>query len=512
MIWKNYLCNYGKEEEKMKDFKFWCQKVLPLTYDNSLSYYEVLCKVVTQLNEVIEGLNKNSTQVTELSKEYETLKSYVEHYFDNLNLQEEINNKLDEMASSGYFDNLLLKNLWSFNKEEMEAYRNHARHCLSSYLSRSFGTSTVISNVLAKEKVCWEYSTNYGYMGLFGRYAEFKTNATQDTSVGSLPVFYGDCSVFTSLITKGIDYENSPYKYAIIDGGTDKETLYRKALEYGTIREYPFTFDWLNNLNTDTMAFISSKAGIPLLKMCEREHQNSSIVYHLLNLRTLETGDVMFRGVETNQTAYKGINHCGTFVKNLEELITDELTGFQVEDSSIGYIVEVTGSDDVTAYGNVLRVSRFEDWAEYGGGNYGVTVYATKPISCTLTSNKANSELSGVVHCYDWDVLVTQERTDDGGYTVAEVVPHQCGGVIMQLSADLNDFVYDGQYYVPTQNVLNSLKNTPVTDRLFVLRCEGFVKNRKFGTQTVLCYGSNNTQVYVRSKANDTWCDWQKLN
>lgn len=37
----------------MKPFGFWCQKVLPLVYDESLSYYEVLCKVKDKLNELI---------------------------------------------------------------------------------------------------------------------------------------------------------------------------------------------------------------------------------------------------------------------------------------------------------------------------------------------------------------------------------------------------------------------------------------------------------------------------
>ena len=41
----------------MKKLRFWCQKVLPLSYDNSLSYYEFLCKVVTYLNHVIEDIN-----------------------------------------------------------------------------------------------------------------------------------------------------------------------------------------------------------------------------------------------------------------------------------------------------------------------------------------------------------------------------------------------------------------------------------------------------------------------
>lgn len=37
--------------------KCWCHKILPLVYDDSLSYYEVLCKTNAKLNEVIESTN-----------------------------------------------------------------------------------------------------------------------------------------------------------------------------------------------------------------------------------------------------------------------------------------------------------------------------------------------------------------------------------------------------------------------------------------------------------------------
>ena len=36
-------------------FKFWCMKVIPLVYDESLSYYEVLCKVVKYINDLIDS-------------------------------------------------------------------------------------------------------------------------------------------------------------------------------------------------------------------------------------------------------------------------------------------------------------------------------------------------------------------------------------------------------------------------------------------------------------------------
>lgn len=41
----------------VKPFKFWCNPILPLVYDDSLSYYETLCRVSQKLNEVIDTVN-----------------------------------------------------------------------------------------------------------------------------------------------------------------------------------------------------------------------------------------------------------------------------------------------------------------------------------------------------------------------------------------------------------------------------------------------------------------------
>ena len=75
-------------------FRFWCQKILPAVYDDSLSYYELLCKVVDYLNKVME----DDINVVNLVNE---LEEFVNNYFNNLDVQEEINNKLDAMAEDG---------------------------------------------------------------------------------------------------------------------------------------------------------------------------------------------------------------------------------------------------------------------------------------------------------------------------------------------------------------------------------------------------------------------------
>lgn len=86
---------------ELKPFRFWCQKVLPITYDDSLSYYELLCKVVDYLNKTMEDVDQVVNDMGDFKTAYDELIGYVNNYFENLDVQTEINNKLDAMAESG---------------------------------------------------------------------------------------------------------------------------------------------------------------------------------------------------------------------------------------------------------------------------------------------------------------------------------------------------------------------------------------------------------------------------
>lgn len=89
-----------KNFKSVQPFRFWCQKVLPQVYDDSLSYYELLCKVVNQINVLTENNNI-------LTDGYNELVEYVNTYFDELDIDEEINDKLDEMANDGTLTRLI---------------------------------------------------------------------------------------------------------------------------------------------------------------------------------------------------------------------------------------------------------------------------------------------------------------------------------------------------------------------------------------------------------------------
>ena len=87
---------------------------LPSSYFESMSYYEQLIWFTKYLQEqVIPAVNQNAAAVTELQQYYLELQDYVNHYFDNLDVQEEINNKLNEMVESGELRSLINDEIFS---------------------------------------------------------------------------------------------------------------------------------------------------------------------------------------------------------------------------------------------------------------------------------------------------------------------------------------------------------------------------------------------------------------
>lgn len=121
----------------LSPFRYWCQKVLPLVYDNSLSYYELLCKVVEYLNETMENVNTIGENTNALYNGYLELVNYVNNYFTNLDVQEEINNKLDAMAESGELEELVTKNILpqiEEIQEHIEEIQEHTNQFTKKYI------------------------------------------------------------------------------------------------------------------------------------------------------------------------------------------------------------------------------------------------------------------------------------------------------------------------------------------------------------------------------------------
>lgn len=153
-------------------FVRFCAANIPMVFDDSLSYYECLCALWKWLQtDVIDVINNNATvtqkwreELTEfegnvtdeieefesdmrsdfsnLNDAFDTLKTWVETYFDNLDVQQEINNKLDDMAEQGVLADII-----------------------SQYLNSIaiFGFDTVASMKTSENLVAGSYARTMGY-------------------------------------------------------------------------------------------------------------------------------------------------------------------------------------------------------------------------------------------------------------------------------------------------------------------------------------------------------------
>lgn len=91
---------------KLHHFRFWCQKVLPLVYDNSLSYYEVLCKVVDYINNLIDTDREIFEDIEALQKDMAIVKEWIDNFDEHSDiiLRELIERYLATMVFFGITD------------------------------------------------------------------------------------------------------------------------------------------------------------------------------------------------------------------------------------------------------------------------------------------------------------------------------------------------------------------------------------------------------------------------
>lgn len=239
----------GKCMNDLKPFRFWCHKVLPLVYDDSLSYYELLCKVVDYLNKTMENVNKLSENFDELQASFKTLKEYVDNYFKNLNVQNEINNKLDEMAKNGTLEKMIRPFIDDFINNTYKVIGFPPLHSGndpegSCGFARISSDSCILFDLGYPEN----YSSIKNYLNNLGI---TKINAIvishyHDDHVGDITQYVNDfdvseCKLFLPLTTNKFDYVVERHNN-IVNAYKWKQIIYPNAFETYNVDVYNLTF------------------------------------------------------------------------------------------------------------------------------------------------------------------------------------------------------------------------------------------------------------------------------
>ena len=190
---------------------------LPASYLETMSYYEMLVWFTEFLkNQVIPTLNNNAEAVQELQNLYEELRTYVNNYFDNLDVQDEINNKLEAMAESGQLTDIIAQYLG---------------------LAGMIAFDTVASMKLAENLVNGSKCTTLGYRSINdGGSALYKIrNITNDDIVDEkFIIAVADDNLIAELICDNVNLKQIG---AYGNGTNDDSSYFKVALSYARAKK-----------------------------------------------------------------------------------------------------------------------------------------------------------------------------------------------------------------------------------------------------------------------------------
>ena len=146
-----------KKYDGIPYLRFWCQKVLPAVYDQSLSYYEVLCKLAAFLNKMVEELEKMQDNIDALHKAYKDLQDWVNAEIARF-----------EAHMEQHFDDLT-RELWN----RFEEYKNNTNTTLQQWFN-DYATNT--TNNLNKKFNDFVTNANTRIEQMFNTYTSSTNN------------------------------------------------------------------------------------------------------------------------------------------------------------------------------------------------------------------------------------------------------------------------------------------------------------------------------------------------
>ena len=201
--------------QKIPPFKWFILENFPYIEEDfdALTNWQLFCKLGKEMNKIIQKCNLTGEQVEQLTNGFNALKEYVDNYFENLDIQTEVDNKLDEMAEDGTLAEIIaqyveLKSILAYNTiAEMKS----ATNLIEGSLCKTYGKT----------------SFNDG----LGQYYKVRQVTNQDVIDDIIVVGLTDELLVAELVPNMREL-NVKYFGATGDGETDDINAIKKTIDY----------------------------------------------------------------------------------------------------------------------------------------------------------------------------------------------------------------------------------------------------------------------------------------
>lgn len=110
------------EYKKLCPFKWFVLENFPFIEADfdALTNWQLFCKLGKEMNKIITSVNSSGEQVEKLTDAFNNLQNYVNNYFDNLDVQNEIDTKLDVMAQDGSLAKIINQDIFNQLNEKID--------------------------------------------------------------------------------------------------------------------------------------------------------------------------------------------------------------------------------------------------------------------------------------------------------------------------------------------------------------------------------------------------------
>ena len=331
---------------------------LPTSFIESMTYYELLAWFTNYLETVIiPTVNNNGEAVEELQEKYvelktnteqeiadfenstnteidrfETylttlfnqLKDYVDNYFDNLDVQEEINNKLDAMAEAGTLQEIITQYI---NTTALWMFDNVAGMKLATnFTNGSFAKTLGFYDKNDKGGACYK----------------IRTKTVDDTADEMTLIDLYDNTLIAELVKTNI--MNVKQFGAKGDGSTDDTLAIQTALNFNNniyvpTGTYMIDAETKINLNSYNVLTLDNAATIKAIT-------NSARSYAVLWLEDVTNVEISGGTIEGDRLTHTGVDgewgHCIRLLDDCDEIYVHDIN--LINAWGDGLDVKITGS------------------------------------------------------------------------------------------------------------------------------------------------------------------------
>lgn len=264
---------------------------------DGINLYGILSKIKESLNNVIANEQIVTENQENVYNSFVDLHNFVEDYFNNLDVQEEINNKLDEMAESGVL------------QEIITLYLNSKAF---------FGFNTINDLKQATNLINGSYAKTLGYYVLNDNGGAFYKirNITNDDIVDNatiIPLY--DNNLIAELITNNANVKQFGAKG---DGQTDDQLPIQNAINYVINRGGGTVYFPNGEYLINSSLLINTDKGLKITGNGERyTNKNSTLIFNCENSFNIQTPSYNFHIENINITNLLSVANYRTKLINL---------------------------------------------------------------------------------------------------------------------------------------------------------------------------------------------------